>query len=56
MVFQQTFLSERPKSLDSVDIHFTIREPFPMIDSSMFEPIERQGMIQNVTPEDVEKT
>jgi len=45
VVFHQSFFSETPEALDTVDIDFTIRELFAVIDSSVTKTVGDQAVM-----------
>ena len=44
MIFHQSLFSERPGSFDTVDIDFTISEPFTVVNASVFDPYETRPL------------
>jgi len=39
MIFHSSFFNKRPESFDTIDVDFTISEPFTIINTSVFESV-----------------
>ena len=45
MIFHQPFFCKCPETFDTIDVHFTISEPFRVVDAFLFEPVLNEPVI-----------